>query len=315
MRTLQFHGTVTAMRSISHNGGETLGITSKMRREKFVLADGSVEEIPVISGNGIRGVLRDRGMLEMCRALGYGVNDETGEVRGLSLPAFYFLFSGGTLTGGAGGGLDIDLARRIQTLIPLASVFGGAVAGQIMPGKLICGKMIPIAQETLHLIPEKFHVPHPASFWDLLQEEMYVRKDDEKNERLRGMLSDVQRNALSGVSTTIHEKGENPQQMMYYVETLAAGTQFYWRLELHDVTDLEFEAFIAALVAFSKAPYIGGKHNIGLGEISIKFDSWIEINSRVSGGSAEITVPLGRAYQQHLESSGEEIRALLAALR
>ena len=79
MKTLIFEGTVTALTSISHIG-ETRGINSMLRREKIVGADHEVEEIPIISGNSVRGMLRDRGMLHMCRALGYGVNDETGEV-------------------------------------------------------------------------------------------------------------------------------------------------------------------------------------------------------------------------------------------
>ena len=82
---------MTALSSISHNGGQSFGINSKLRREGFVQPDGSVEDVPVLSGNGLRGLLRDRGMLHMCRALGYGVNDTTGKVSGLSLAAFYFL--------------------------------------------------------------------------------------------------------------------------------------------------------------------------------------------------------------------------------
>jgi len=156
MQTIIWEGTMTALSSISHNGGQSFGINSKLRREKFVQMDGSVEEIPVISGNGLRGLLRDRGMLHMCRALGYGVNDETGEVRGLSLAAFYFLFSGGALTSTGSRGIDIDEARKVRALIPLVGVFGGAMGNSIMPGKLKCGKAIPICAETIHLLPESF---------------------------------------------------------------------------------------------------------------------------------------------------------------
>jgi len=108
MRTVCFEGTVTALTSISHIG-DSHGVTAKLRREKIVQPDGSVEEIPILSGNGVRGILRDRGMLHLCRELGFGVNDENGEVQGLSKEAFYLLFSGGALSkqGGARG-LDID---------------------------------------------------------------------------------------------------------------------------------------------------------------------------------------------------------------
>jgi 3'-phosphoadenosine 5'-phosphosulfate sulfotransferase (PAPS reductase)/FAD synthetase len=83
METLVYEGTMTALTSIAHNGGQSFGIESKLRRERFVQPDGSVEEVPILSGNGLRGMLRDRGMWHMCRALGYGVDEEAGKVCGL----------------------------------------------------------------------------------------------------------------------------------------------------------------------------------------------------------------------------------------
>src|SRR3990167_9316390 len=103
MKTYLFEGVMTCLTSVSHIG-DSHGVTAKLRREKFITPGGDVEEIPVISGNSLRGILRDRGMLHMLRTLGYGVNEETGEVHGLSLAAFYFLFSGGALTKVTGRG-------------------------------------------------------------------------------------------------------------------------------------------------------------------------------------------------------------------
>ena len=107
MKTYLLEGKMTALTSVSHIGN-SYGINSKLRREKFVTSDGSIEEIPIISGNSLRGILRDRGMVHMLKMLGYGVNEETGEVCGLSLAAFYFLLSGGALTSDSSRGLDID---------------------------------------------------------------------------------------------------------------------------------------------------------------------------------------------------------------
>ena len=112
MVTYEFRGRMTALSSISHNGGQSFGINQKLRREKFVQPDGTVQEVPVISGNGLRGLLRDRGMLHMVRKLGYGVEDATGQVSGLTQGAFYFLFSGGSLSSTGGKTIDIDRARK-----------------------------------------------------------------------------------------------------------------------------------------------------------------------------------------------------------
>lgn len=318
MRSLTFEGTVTALSSITHNGGESFGISSKFRREKIVQPDGSVEEVPLVSGNSLRGVLRDRGMYDMCGRLGYGVREDTGEVVGLSLAAFYFLFSGGSLTSGGSEGLDIDRAREIREAIPLVGVFGGAVGNMIMPGKLRCGKLIPICAETAHLLPEAYRPEAPTSIWEYTQEEMYTRKDDEKNERLRGMIGGVSRTLLDNPGTRstalVDARGETAQQMMYYVETLAAGTRFFWRLQLDDVTDIEFEAFLAALLAFSRAPYVGGKSAVGLGEVAVSFDNWIEIDSRAHAHGTAVDKPIGSRYAEHLTQQGAAIRELLARM-
>jgi len=156
MKTYVFEGEMVALTSISHIG-ETLGINAKLRREKIVQPDGTFEEIPIISGNSIRGILRDRGMMHMLSVLGYGVNKDTGEVQGLSLPAFYFLFSGGVLSKTTGNSsIDVDEARKWREAIPLVALFGGAMGNQIMPGKAKIGKAIPICKETRHIIPERF---------------------------------------------------------------------------------------------------------------------------------------------------------------
>lgn len=315
---------MTALSSISHNGGQSFGINSKLRREKFVQSDGSVEEIPIVSGNGMRGLLRDRGMLHMCKQVGYGVNEATGEVQGLTLAAFYFLFSGGALTSTGSRGIDIDEARRVRTLIPLVSVFGGAMGNSIMPGKAKIGKAIPICAETQHLIPVAFQNEKAASVWDYLQEEMYTRKDDERNEHLRALIApevrgllDIEhkKSALKKANQQPQEDTGQHQQMLYYVETFAAGTPFYWRICLDDVSEIEFEAFITTLVEFSRLPYIGGKSNVGLGEVAVKFDKWIEIDSRASTIGTEISLPIGTVYAQHLKDHSADICDLLGGIR
>jgi CRISPR type IV-associated protein Csf2 len=322
LRTYEYQGTMTALSSISHNGGQSFGVNSKLRREKFVQPDGSVEEIPVLSGNGLRGMLRDRGMLHMCRALGYGVESEAGGVDGLSLGAFHFLFSGGSLSGG-GKSIDEDEARRLRALIPLASVFGGAVAGsgRILNGKAKIGKAIPVCRESLHLLPARFHSDSARSIWDYTQEEMYTRKDDEKSEKLRPVIAPAVRALLDHARAEKEARPPNQaqedtgthQQMRYFVETLAAGTPLYWRIVLEDVTDLEWEAFMMAMVEFSRLPYVGGKSAVGLGEVALKFDRWIEIDSRVVE-SKEIAAPAGALYLKHLSDKAKDIREFLRAM-
>jgi len=313
MKTYILEGIVTALSSISHNGGERNGTITQLRREKFVQPGGKVAKVPVISGNAIRGILRDRGMFSMLHQLGYGVDTETGEVKGLPLNAFYFLFSGGALTSTGGEGIDIERFRSMRETIPLIGLFGGAVGNIIMPGKMKIGKLLPICNETAHLVPERFLPEQTQTIWEYCQTEMYTRRDDEKNDRVRMLIS---RPALEDGSQNLPaEKKGTPQQMKYDVETLAAGTQFYWKIVLEDVSDVEFEAFLATILEFSKAPNIGGKGAVGHGEISIKLDKWVEVDSRVNLNGTELDVKLGTKYSQHLKDHGDGIRTFLNGMK
>lgn len=324
MKTYLFQGVMTALTSVSHIG-ESYGINSKLRREKIVTSGGEVEEIPIISGNSLRGILRDRGMFHMLRLLGYGVNEENGEVNGLSLAAFYFLFSGGALTKTSSRGLDIDEARRWREMIPLVALFGGAMGNQIMPGKCKIGKAIPICEEVAHLLPARFIEGRgERSIWEMVQEEAYTRRDDEKNEGLRQLIAPDTRALLEHEARAkranartdldvVRETGQK-QQMRYFTETLCAGTEFFWEITLDDVTPIEFDALAITLAEFGRTPYIGGKSGTGLGKVSIHFDKWIELNPRIAPAGTEVSLPLGGHYMRHLEQNVDNIKELLNGL-
>jgi len=320
MRTEWYAGTVTALTSISHIGPDAGGQSTKsyLRREKFIQTDGHAEMVPVVSGNGLRGLLRDRGMWHMCRELGYGDDGQ-----GLSLPAFHFLFSGGSLTKVSSRGLDVDSARRIRDLIPLVGLFGGAVGNQIINGKLKIGKMLPICEETRHLLPGWCVEGNVPSVYEYIQEESFTRKDDEKHEKLRELIAPGVRQLIevkAGEKRLLRGAvGEKPdsevgehQQMRYEVETLGAGTRFFWEVALEDVTDVEYDAFWMTMAQFARHPYIGGKSGTGHGKVSINFRGWLCIDPRLAGIEKTLDMPVGTRYQQHLSERGHEIRELLS---
>ncbi len=154
--------------------------------------------------------------------------------------------------------------------------------------------------------------------------EAYTRRDDEKDENLRQLIAPEARLLMEGEARQrrraaqdgeeIVEKTGQRQQMRYFVETLAAGTQFFWEISLDDVSPLEFEAFCVTLVEFARMPYIGGKGSVGHGKISIAFDHWIEINPRLAPAGRELNFSLGNQYAQHLARYKAEIRELIDGL-
>lgn len=308
----KFEGIATALSAVSHLGDSLGGTTSIFRREK-VCADGRVIEVPILSGNAFRGLLRDRGMAYMLRELG---NPE------LSPPAFHFLTSGGALTKDAGRGLDIGQARRLRSLIPLVGVFGGACGRQILEGKLQVGKWYPVCREMVSFLPEQYRdLPEAAiSMYDMTDVQSFTRTDDAKSERWQAVLPAPQRTLLEAPKvktakdgTEIADKPGVAQQMRYSQEVLIAGTKFYCWLQLNDVTDLEYEAFASSLVEWSKAPFVGGQSRHGCGLVELTFDNWISV-SPLAHAEAGIARPLGTLYHDHLHANKADILAALGEI-
>lgn len=324
---------MTAQSSISH-GGETKSTTMTFRREKILLPSGEVKAIPVISGNSIRGVLRDASVLAMIEVLGL----DRGS---LSIPAFDFLFSGGSLNKDAGKSIDLKRARKFKELLPIVGLFGGSIGDQIIEGKLQIGKIMPICAETWHLIPDAARDAAGGQYADLtighfLQVESYTRRDDKKQENMRRLMNPEANMTLDGKAAKKREAmttgsifgkpDDGPprtgpvdtemgqhQQMRYSVETLAAGTKFYWWTDLRRVTDLEYEAFQTAIIEFQRRPYLGGKANIGHGRVDLDILGWGRLPTMAEVLEVEKPQVAG-AYLQHLRDHVDTIRELLETL-
>lgn len=319
---------MTALSSITHFGDSVGGTEQVLRREKIIQPDGSAIEVPIISGNSWRGQLRDCGMKAMLEELAVALSLES--VR-LPAPAFYLLFSGGALTKDAGRGVDVGYARKLRSLIPLLSIFGGAIGRQIMEGKLAVGKIMPICAETVHLLPDDLQThPHAAvSIYERLELEHYTRMDDAKRESLAGrylpapeqQLLEAPRvktvkNKKTGEEEEMSESPGVAQQMRYGFESLAAGTVFTCSITLRSVTPLEFEAFITALREWSREPVIGGRSGSGMGRVALQFPHWVAANPLLHQESPEQVIgqPFGALYRDHLKDNGKAIVDALEAI-
>lgn len=262
-------GIATALSSISH-GGEHSGTTSYLRRERIITPDGVPVQVPVISGNGWRGMLRDISADLTWRMLGQPP---------LALPVFHLLWSGGQLTKtGAAQSIGSRQLARLRELVPHLSVFGGSGGGRIVEGKLSVGKMVPISAETAHLCPLADGDSHPP-IGELLQIEEFSRRDDGKRPLPALAAGDDQptgQGELLAVADPTSDERDGPaHQMRYGVETIAAGARLWWWLALRGVSELE-----AALVAqvletwASSGAHIGGRSATGHGRLALDVSRW-----------------------------------------
>lgn len=260
MRTLILEGLVRAKTQISHNGGEVNGNVASFRRFKVVQPSGKIVEIPHVSGNSLRGKLRDVAAKQMLDMLG----DEKGPHK-VDLKVSQLLFSGGSL--GAGNNADdIEKYRQMRENLVHVSLFGGAWGNAILSGKMKINPLIPIAKETAHIIPAKWHGKEELpSVFTYLQLEMFTRKENSNDAEFQPY---IERSEDSAFSTS---------QMIYYVETISAGTPFYWKVVLEDVTPEEFDFLLSTFQKFKEIPVVGGKSGTGFGQIEFDDISWRDI--------------------------------------
>ena len=254
----RIEGIIEAQEPISHIG-ETLSTVAQFKREK-TLFRGKIIEVPVVSGNALRGIMRRRGSYHLMEML--GIRKEM-----LGEDVQHALFSGGMLKKGAGGGtIDMNFIKELRTMLPLMSVFGTTIGQQMIGGKLDVGQLIPISCQTA----QRTGIESDISIHSLLDEVSHTRRDD-MEDRIKGVDTDDQK-----------------QQMRYQTEVLAAGTQFSHYFTLKDCNELERGAFMSTLCQFMQYPKIGGMGGRGFGMIKMdykideasveKYETWVSEN-------------------------------------
>ena len=271
---------VTAKSSISHIGNVN-SIQATFHREEFVKTDFTVVQVPTITGNAMRGLLRDHAMLYMLEKLNLTV----------PLEVFYALFSGGSLT-------QKDAGLRDLSSIPAVSVFGSAIGQKILAGRVKIGKVYPIVYELTQYLPQIFtQDPITISAFDITQTEYYTRKDDAKDNRLVQLIQHDKKS-----------KSDDPQQMRYAVETIKAGTRMSWWFAFDRASELEVLAFYSALQHWAASPYVGGKSAVGHGEVSLRGDNGFVIDGLV------VALPVSlESYDEYLHANASAIAEVLGA--
>lgn len=244
MKTKIYRGYLIAMSPISHQGDEKTGSESLLRRMSYVI-DGKKTEVPVISGNSIRGVLRRYLMADLL---------DTCEYTLTNMKLYHTLFSGGMLESvdkKQTGIINIGLKRRIRKILPPISVLGTALGNQIFEGKLKVNMALPICKELQQFLPDDLKIEPTPSFYEFLDFTFTTRRDDLREER---------------------DEDEQAVQMLVNFEVFATGTPFYHEFILCDFNDVEEGVLARMINLWKQQPYIGGKSAIGLGKLQLNYE-------------------------------------------
>jgi hypothetical protein len=246
MTVWHWEGTVQALTSIRHTG-ESLGTVQYLRRERFLTPNGT-KDIPVVSGNAVRGALR-RHSADLTWNL-------LGEPKML-LGAAHALWSGGTLVRAKGEPLAGARLAELRARVPHVALFGAAAGGRILDGALAVGKLVPICTDTAHIIPEQFHPASMPTLWDLLQVEEYSRTGQAPR-----------------ISSTIDPSAdaEPDTRFRFGTETFIAGTSFYTWWQLVHPT-VETASYMALLIdQWAPVATVGGGIRAGHGRIALNLN-------------------------------------------
>lgn len=246
MTVERFTGTYEAQTPISHGSDEDFGMEQRLRTiEMAVRENGDLyhEDIPVISGNSLRGQLRDILAEDFLDRI--SDDDEPLEVGDSLSNAFW---AGGSLERTPGPGkLNRRLLRGIREHVPPLSLLGTAISDQMVEGRLNMGMLTPIATETeSYTGRESVH-----SVFEFVDETFYTRMDD----RLGGRQGD-----------------EDTQQMKYTVQILTPGTRFDHWMALEGASEVERSCLGHAMDLFAASPHVGGQKAVGHGEVDFEYD-------------------------------------------
>ena len=246
MTVERFTGTYEAQTPISHGSDEDFGMEQRLRTiEMAVRENGDLyhEDIPVISGNSLRGQLRDLLAEDFLTRIS---GDEDPIELGDSLSNAFW--AGGSLQRTAGPGkLNRRMLNGMREQIPPLSLLGTALSDQMLQGRLNMGMLTPIATETeSYTGRESEH-----SVFQFVDETFYTRMDD----RVGGRQED-----------------EDTQQMKYTVQILTPGTRFDHWMALEGATDVERACLGHAMDLFEASPHVGGQKAVGHGEVAFEYD-------------------------------------------
>lgn len=272
----------TTTAPVSHIG-ETASVGSYFQTIKT--ASG---RLPVITGNSVRGTLRDCGAKILLDTLAAKVGKEE----------FNVLFSGGNLNGTTKN--DVGKAKTVRRKIPFISLFGGGLGDMIMSGKMSVGMLYPLTLETYEMLGEEYT---DISWKHLIDEIEFTRTDDGKEDVLADYMINPEEEKTAKAST----------QMRFSVQYLARGTVFVQDIYFaENTTDIEYGAFFAALKKWFERPILGGMSAKGFGTFDAVCDAGISVTNGVVTANKEVVTIINQ-YIDYIGQQGIDVLQLLSS--
>lgn len=275
MQIMRVEGRFKALSPVYHGGNEKTGSVVLLNRLKFIV-DGEPVDVPIISGNALRGRLRRLIMQDLCRQVGWDFNFENKR----HMKLYHTLFAGGVLSEveeeAESGRIDLAMKAALLKIPPIA-LFGLSYSNQIIEGRLKVGHLLPICRE----LQDYTGVKSKVSFYQLIGRAFQTRRDE-----LRITPPEPE-----------PEKNEAVQMLIEY-EVFSAGTEFYHEMIVENSSSLLLSCLARAIELFKADPFLGGKSSVGFGKL--------QVNYSLDAASDQ--------YMQYIAENMEQIYNMLDAL-
>jgi CRISPR/Cas system CSM-associated protein Csm3 (group 7 of RAMP superfamily) len=271
-------GILTALSPVFHGGSEKTGAVVLLNRLKFIV-DGKPADVPIISGNQVRGRLRRLLTADFLELSGYRM--DLGQKSYQKL--YHTLFAGGVLEAveeeSESAIVDLNLKFKIVKYVLPLRLFGCSYANQMIEGRVLVGHMLPVCRE----LKDYIGVESDISFYQLIARAFQTRRDE-----LR--------------ATRVEE--EQAVQALIEYECFAPGTRFYHEIRLETTREeelLDLSTLYRAVELWKMNPFIGGKSSVGFGKLRIEYEWPRPVDSR--------------PYLEFVEKNKDEIVKVLDELR
>ena len=295
---------------------ETIGNISKLKQMR-VIYKGKPVSVPALSGNSFRGQLRDILADALCSRLS---NQGKQLLRFNDNDVYTILYSGGALSEKSKAG---DLIHDFANHLPSMRLMGSAFGNVMLPSKLAMTHIVPCAEETQEILQgmyetlEECTVP-PMNEWTsarnlLFNDGPLTRKDDSKDLTRQRFVDLEDKDPQQIVDLEDQDQDQDPQQMIYYVECIPAGTWLLQQLySKFPVDQLELGCLFDGLSTFLRQPVLGGRSSAGYGQVHIQLQGSVGAEPvLLNGGWSETIKDALNVYQNYLTEKREDILKVL----
>lgn len=228
-----------------HHGAGTSGNTSLLRTEDVILPDGRQAQVPFVSGNSIRHMLRSTLAWHAAKHLSI-------EEQSLPKPVIDLLWSGGAVSS-TDAVIDLDLYRRVDDLFPMLSLLGYAAKADITAGTLEVSHLALVCAENAWRYPgDHSFAEVPAARF---RGEEFGTRHDTAGTAVDQFLDTV----AAATGTT---------QMIYDMQVLKPGSLMWGQIRLrHGASDAQATVLQAALTLAAPNGEVGlaAKNAVGFG--------------------------------------------------